>query len=233
MIMNRTIRFIIICTVSIVIGYIAYFLFRLSKYGHSINWEDVCKKYTWIFTDSVRNELDTSICLSCVNKRDIINNYLYKSRYTIIFWEVKDFASPKLGQISFKQGCKLSDIKFHSGQLLNKNSSKEITIKFGYKLDKALNVCLDDSSEIDTIIESYNYKGFYGVFNKISFNDNKGNPQILINYAMGKEPGLFLVYIKNDRLYLIIINSKDSFDKDIIKITPTTARLHLKSTGLL
>ncbi len=187
------------------------------KYKHSCNFQTY-KRFTWIFNDSVKNDLDTNICYSYVKQRDVYNNYHYKGIYNIIVWEFKDLNISEFEKLSINQNVNLDNVGFKYNEVLNSKSDLEINIKLGFAFYNTLKVNLDKNSKIERNIESSNYKGFYGIINKMSFSTEKGEPQILFNYVNKRTPTVFLFYKGQRMVYVVIINSEKSFDEKIINI---------------
>jgi hypothetical protein len=172
----------------------------------------------WIFKDSIKNDIDTISSYSQVNRRDVYTNFHYKEDYNVLIWEFKDLGNTDLAKIVINQNVKLSDIKFFSGEILNKNSDMEITVNYGFSFMYDMSLNLDKSSTIERTFEMHNYKGFYGTINQMSLSDEQGKHQILFNYRLGKEPSVLILYKGHKSFFLIIINSEKPFDESIINI---------------
>jgi hypothetical protein len=215
--MNKVAKIIVIALITIVAGYLLYFVFNAFRYAYVPSWITY-KDYMWVFKDSTKSDVDTNFCYSYVRKKDIYNNFHYKKIYNIALWDLEDLKYSVLDDISINQGANLYDLKIVSGEVLNKDSDIEITIKFGNKFTNKMIVQLDKNSKIDRIIETEMYKGFYGSINRMTFNNEKNEAQILFNYAKGSTPSIFLVYKGHGGFYAIIINSEQPFDEKIINI---------------
>jgi hypothetical protein len=217
--MNKNLKIIIIVSLSIIGFHYISFLGERLIYGHSLN-EGIYKQYMWAFKDSIKQDIDTNYCVSCVTKKDVYNSFLYKKNYVTV-WEFKDLGSAELNKMNIKQNINLDDIKFNSGEILNKGGDLEINIKYGFAFKNAMTVNVDDLSKIQRTFEGANYKGFYGSINKMSLSDEKGKPQIVLNYTKGLTPTVFLLYKGHQSFYLIMINpidTKKPFDENIINI---------------
>lgn len=215
--MSKTLKIIILGIIAIVISYFAYFFLGIIRYSHSSDWQTY-KQYMWIFKDSVKSDIDTNLCYSYLKKRDVYNNFHYKSIYNIIVWEFKDLSICEFKKETINQSINLDDIKFGSGEILNKKSDLEITIKYGFSFNSCLNVNLDQYSKIERNFEGANYKGFYGTINKMSLSDGKGEHQILLDYTKGQTPTVLLLYKGHHSFYFVLINSEKPFDESIINI---------------
>jgi hypothetical protein len=215
--MNKTFKIIFFIVLSIMIGYFVHFFYLFQKYSHSADWETY-KQYLWLFKDSVKNEIDTNFSSSFVQKKDIYNNFHYKKDFNIVLWEFKDLYEVDLENAKINQDVNLEDIKFSSGDILNKGSDLEISIKDGFTFNHTMNLNMDSYSKIEKRIEGENYKGFYGTVNKMSLSDQTEGHQILLNYMDGLAPTLFLFYKGHHSFYIIIINRLETkpFDESII-----------------
>lgn len=215
--MNKTFKILFFTVLSILIGYFILLFYPILKYSHSADWVTY-KQYLWIFKDSVKNEIDKNFSYSFVQKKDIYNNFNYKRDFNIVLWEFKEQYKIELENIKINQDVNLEYLKLNSGDILNKGSDLEITIKDDYSFIHTMNLNLDSYSIIEKKIEGKNYQGFYGTVNKMSLNDAIYGPQILFNYMEGIAPTLFLFYKSYDSFYIIIINRLENkpFDESII-----------------
>ncbi|SHG60262.1 hypothetical protein SAMN05443663_103278 [Flavobacterium defluvii] len=208
----------IIASVSVlVISYLSYFFYGVIRYSHSSDWQTY-KQYMWIFKDSAKKDINTNFCYSYVKERDVYNNFDYRDIYNIVVWEFKDLGNAELKKSTINQNVNLEDVKFESGEILNKNSDMEITISYGFVFNSAINVNLDNYSKIQRTFKGTNYKGFYGSINQMSFSNEKGEHQVLSDFTKGPTPTVFLFYKGHQSFYIIMINSKNPFDENIIKI---------------
>jgi hypothetical protein len=120
--------------------------------------------------------------------------------------------------ITFTQNANLENVRFRSGQILNRHTDLEINIKNGFVLGNSIKVFLDEYSKIEKNIQGDNYKGFYGFINKMTLSDEKDCHQIIFDYTKGRTPTLLILYKREQSLYLIMFNSENSFDEDIINV---------------
>ncbi|MDP4184832.1 MAG: hypothetical protein Q8862_06670 [Bacteroidota bacterium] len=215
--MNKTFKIIVSGVIAVVICYFICFFYGIIRYSHSSDWQTY-KQYMWFFKDSVRSEIDTSFSYSYIKKRDVYNNFHFKGSYNIIIWEFKDLGKAELKNVSVNQNVDLDNIKFSSGEILNKKSDLEITIKRGFAFNYTMNVNLDRNSKIERNIEGANYKGFYGSINKMSLSNEKNEHQIILDYTKGQTPTVFLLYKGQQSFYFIMINSEKPFNESIIKM---------------
>lgn len=172
----------------------------------------------WVFKDSAKSDINTNFCYTYIKKRDVYNCFHYKDTYRIIVWEFKDLSNVELKKATINQNVNLDDVTFESGEVLNKKSGLEATIKYGFAFNHAMTVNLDKFSKIERTFEGTNYKGFYGSINQMSLSNEKGEHEILLDYTKGLTPTVFLFYKGHQSFYIIMINSKKPFDESIIKI---------------
>lgn len=215
--MNKKIKIVLFSIALIALCYIGYFIYGVVKYSHSHDWETY-KNYYWIFKDPIKKEIDTNYSYSLVKDSDVYNDFSYKD-YRIILWEFNDLGNKTVSEIIYNENVDLDNIrKFRSGEILNKNSDLEITVKFGFSLENGFKINLDKNSSIDKKLTGDCYQGFYGHISKLSLCNNNEEHQIILNYTEGITPSIFLIYEKNEKFYIIIINSKKQLEEDIINI---------------
>jgi hypothetical protein len=107
--------------------------------------------------------------------------------------------------------------RIESGEVLNYGSELEITIKHNHDFGKCAYIYLDEWSTLSDTIQGVNYAGFLGMANYIWITDDKQQGQIAFDYRKGPKKTLFLLLKKADRSYLIVVNGKKDFDKNILK----------------
>lgn len=215
--MNKILKIIIAVAIAILIGFFANFFYGIIRYSHSSDWE-IYKEYMWVFKDSVKSDINTKFSHTYLKERDVYNDFSYKGAYGIVVWEFKDLSNIELKKATINQNVNLDDVKFETGEILNKKSGLEATIKYGFAFNSAMNVNLDKNSKIERTFEGTNYKGFYGSIDEMSLSNQKGEHEILLNYTDGLTPTMFLFYKGHQSFYVIMINSKKPFDESIIKI---------------
>lgn len=172
----------------------------------------------WVLKDSAKTDIDTNFCYSYAKKRDVYNNFAYKDTYNVMVWEFKDLANAELKKATIYRNVNFDDVKFDSGEILNKGNDLEITINYGFVFNDAMNVNLDKYSKIQRDISGPNYKGFYGSINKMSLSNEKGEHQIISDFTTELTPALFLFYKGRQSFFIIMIYSDKPFDENIIKI---------------
>lgn len=215
-IMKRAFKIIVTSILVFGLCYFVYFFYGIMRYSHSADWQTY-KQYMWIFKDSVRNSVDTNFSYSFVKKKDVYTNFHYRS-INLLLWDFKDVIISNLSKVTINHNINLDDVKFGSGEILNKGSDMEITIKYGFAFNNNININLDRYSKIERNIEGANYKGFYGVINRLALSDEKGKQQILFDYTNGQTPTVFIVYKGCNSFYIIMINSEQPIDENIINM---------------
>jgi len=214
--MNKKIKLIIYSLVFVIACYTIYFVYGIIKYSHSLDWSTY-NQYLWVFNEQIKKDIDYDYSYSYVQKSDIYNN-IHCKNYNIIVWEFKNIEVDKIEDISINKDVALENIKFRSGEVLNKNSDLEITVEYGFSFNNGININLDHNSNIDTTIINDKYIGFYGSINKLSLSNGENEHPILFDYTLGNTPTLFLIYEKEKKYYVILVNSKESFDENVIDI---------------
>lgn len=214
--MNRPQRIIVSGITAFIICYFGYFIFISIKYRHHIEMNNY-RRCLWLFSEKAKNDIDTNFYVGCVRDRDILSKYSYKN-FNVFIWEFKDLDIVKLNEVHINQNTNLKDLKFSSKEILNKKNSPEINIKYGFTFNGTMSVNLDDYSKVESSFETNNYKGFYGVLNRMSFSNERDEHQIYFDYGFVHQPTLFLLYKGHGSFYVIIINSEKPFDESIINI---------------
>lgn len=214
--MNRKIKIILFSVVFIIIAYVINITYTIVKYKHSGDWE-THMNYYWIFKDSVKSEINSDFSYSYVKESDVYNDYHYKN-YSIILWEFEDLGIDEVNEAIFNEGLTIDKTSFRSGEILNKNSDLEIAVKYGFSFENGIKINLDENSSIDKKLNGDCYQGFLGHISKLSLSNNNDEHQIILNYTEGITPSIFLIYEKNEKFYLIIINSRKQLEEDIINI---------------
>jgi hypothetical protein len=177
--------------------------------------------YLWIFDESAKEEIDSNFFVGCLRKRDVLFNYIYtkdETKFLIGIWEFKNPAIKDFKYSTINQNINLDDVKFRAGEVLGNKSSPEVMVRFGAFFKNSININLDEHSKVEKIIETENYKGFYGTVNKMSFSDEDGEPWVIHDYLSGKEPCMVLLCKGQKSFYAIIISSEKPFDESIIDI---------------
>jgi len=202
----------------LVLGYIAYFVYQRSKYSYHIDMDNI-NAYMGMFKEPVKKEIDKYAFVGCVRKSDVLYNYNYRE-YHIAIWEFKDIKSGSLEYSQINTNISIDSIKFKSGEVLNDGDTPETSVKFGPFFNQPMSVDLDKQSKIDKIVRAKNYKGFYGVFNKLALEDQEGDSKVIIDFSRKKVTGLFLFYRKPESYYIILVFSYKGkqFRDDIINI---------------
>lgn len=211
---KKTIKYLLLSVLGV---YLLYMIITLIFFSHWIDF-DMPYGYAWVFKASIKSDKNGSPPYSYFTSRDIYNNFHYQDSLNIIVWEFKNLGGLGLDNIGFHQNSNFNDVKFRSGQTINKHSDLEITMRFGFNFNSALMVNLSKGSEIVKEINADNYKGFYGTIRKMSFSNEKGKHQILFDYIEGGQSSLMLFYKKKSIWYLILINSVSPFNEDILNI---------------
>ena len=206
----------------IIVLLVSLFIYHLCNNAHRSSW-NMSKNYMWIFKDSVKKDIDTTISFSWIKEQDICSHFIYKRGFIITLWDFKDLYPLDLKDVSINTNVFINDIDVTGGkgEILNSKTSPQTVVKFGETFHTKININLDDKSTILTTLESDNYKGFNGVVNKMSFTNELNDDYIEFIYPKGKEPTLLLAYKNKSGFYLIIIelrNTNLKLDESILNI---------------
>lgn len=215
--MNKKLKTIIFVIIACVICFFINFIFIAVRYGYDINMRNY-KPYFWVFKDSAKINVDTTLFIGCTRKTDVLYTYIYKLNYNVSIWEFKDLEAVKLRSIHINQNVNLDNLKFSSAVVLFNKSSPEITVSYGSFFNNTFDINLDEYSKIERHFEGTNYKGIYCTINRMSLSDEKGKHLVLFDFIDGIEPNIILLYKSSKSFYLIRIDSKTPFDESIINI---------------
>ena len=213
---------------------LAFFFFHLLYTGHHGVFNSIGRKYIFLYKDSIINKVNTVSNFSWVADQDILNHYIYYedlknkrlyyepddtsyNNYYFVIWEFKTLKNYNLEDVFINTHSIIPESKFIWGETLNSKSYCPISIKYLYKID-GLILNLDENSKVLKELHGKNYKGFFGLVNKMSICNKKGEPQIYFNFAKSQHPTVLLFYKGHNGFYLIMINSRKKIDENIIKI---------------
>lgn len=232
--MDKNTKYLIRIGVMIILGYVIYFIGDYIIYGHSTDLKK-WKEYTYLFNDSIIQNVDTFLAYSDVGRNDVYTNFHYipndsgrsieekflnnpkDTAYNVVFWEFKKLANIDIDDINIRLNQNLGQLKLKRGEILNSKSDQRVAIHYGFEYN-SMNINLDNNSQIDKFITGKNYKGFIGLANRMSFSNENEEHEIFIDYVPPRKQVLFLVYKRKQRFFLIIIRSDKLFDKSIINI---------------
>jgi hypothetical protein len=219
--MRKKITILVLIILFVIICYVGYAIAMFRIYSHR-NGITNYKLLLEVFKEKEKCRIDSSILKfkGSVGKDDVIFNYIYSKDYYILIWKFLNNRGQNLDNIKINEGIDLNNINFYYGEIINKNLYylPELNIKLGFSLKNTINININKNSAILRTFQYENYKGFYGIINEISFNDEKNKPQALLSYRSGHEPTILLFYTTPNNFYIIVINSKKQFDESILKI---------------
>lgn len=178
------------------------------------------EKYIWLFSDSVKNELDLFYTIGLEGRHDSKYNYLLGGHTYINIWEFESLNLTNLNDVVFAVGSNLEKTNFFFGETLDKNlqHGPTVRVKFGFALEDGILIETNESSDIHRSINGPGYKGFLADINIMTVSDKNGSKCILFEYENRKEPSLVLVLLHKCHLILIVVNSEKEFDESILKI---------------
>jgi hypothetical protein len=214
--MNKKIKFVISGILAFLIVYVGYIFFNFIRNTHHTEMNDY-KRYLWIFKDSAKTDIDTFFFDGDVRDRDILYQYFYRNNYYIYIWEFKDLGNTELSDIPLTLDSDLENVRFESAEIFNVKSRPLITVKLGCSFNRTMHVYLNKRSKITKEISSNHYKGFYGTIDKMSFDNEKKEPQILFDF-IEEQQVLLLLYKRHRSFYVIIVYTGSAFDEKIINI---------------
>ena len=200
---------------SVIIVYLCLFIYEVVKYGHSFDSE-YSKNYLWLFSDSSKKTIDNRFSYSCIGSRDVYSIFHMKN-LTVTVWDFKDLKHFSSTNFRIFKAKNLFQYNITSGEVLDSKSDIPVSIEFGAELNK-MSAFYDEHSKSIKKFENTNYKGFYGIVNKVSLNDEFGKAKIVISYAKNSANVLLLYYNSSKGSFIIIVDSKEPIDETVLKI---------------
>ena len=232
--MTKKIKYTLVSIAVIVVGYIIYFIGDFAIHGHSTDWKK-WKEYSYLFDDSIIQDVDTFLAFSKVSKNDIYTNFHYipnssgktleekffynpkDTAYNVVFWEFKKLSQVNIVGVDIRTNQNLDNLKLRGGEILNSKSDQRLAIHYGFEYAQ-MSVNVDNKSTIEKYINGKNFKGFLGTVNRLSLSNEKNEHEIYIDYVPTPKKVLFLIYNSNNRFYIIIIDSEKDFNASIMNI---------------
>ncbi len=200
--------------ISIVVIYGCLFLHQLYT-GHHTVFNTISRNYLFLFKDSAASKLDYPTSYSCVSQQDIYNSYLYNDdKYCVMIWEFNDLRNYSLEDVFLNTHSIIRKSEFSWEETLDSKSFLPISIKYLYKIDGMI-LNLGENTKIIKELQGKNYKGFYGLVDKMSICDKRGEPQIYFNFTKNQTPTVLLLYKGHNSFYLIMVNPNNELYKDI------------------
>jgi hypothetical protein len=194
--------------------------------------QSVAKNYMFLFKDSVKEKIDTLSYNSWVSDEDVLNHFLlYENlkntkdyyelndtsynNYYIVVWDFKNARNMALSQIKINYHTFIGKSDFFWGQTLDSKSFCSYSIRMHHNIDDFM-LNISNQSKIKREFSGKNYKGFYGLIDRMSLSDCQGTPQIYINFKKPETPTIVLLYKGEESLYLIQINATKRINENII-----------------
>lgn len=214
--MNKISRIVVFGLISLVVCYIVCSAYYSYKYSYRIDMKSY-KSHLSFFKDTARRDVDTNFFVSCTRKTDALYHYIYKRYYYVSIWNFEDLKSASISEISINEKVNLGEINFSSAEVLNKNSTPEVTVGFGSFFKNRMDINIDEYSSVEKKIRTDKYAGFYGKVRRLSLANQERKHLILFDYKIAVHC-LVVVYKGSKGFYFIMIDSKKAFDESIINI---------------
>lgn len=214
---NNMKKLIIIGTIVIVIlSAIYYFYYNYVPKTDSTNYP----RFACLISDSAQHNIIRKYYVSYVYKTSIQAHLGYHKNYNIMFWEFFTLSNPDLRHIDFFEGVNLSNFipDINEKDDFNRSPGPQITNRIGCSLEGKITVNISKNTAIQKWFDEPDYRGFLGTTDGIGLSTGEDKSQILFKWD---EPGaltLFLLYRKNDSLFIIILNGEVPFDESILSI---------------
>lgn len=210
---NKLPKYVFYTLLSIVIGYIIFFITTHVIFRPGLSLTECEENRQRFFSAELRKQFNP-ICGSRTGKYYAQHHYIVKNKFYIDIWEFKNTKHLYPNIVYFEENKNLSDITFWSGVTLHSNTDYPVTIKYNFDFDDGMQIQLDERGKIEQQIYDKNYQGFYGIANRLTLCDGEGKPQIYFDYLSTKEPLMVLVYRAYGSFFVITANSTNSKDFD-------------------
>ena len=132
-------------------------------------------------------------------------------------WAIKGLSSVDPDTVPINTDVFLNKVSLR-GEILDKGGAREVQVRFGPFFNQRLEIDLDENSKIIRMYEGKNYRGFYGIVDRMVFEN--GHKQILCmqDFESGNAPTLFLMYKARGSFYLILISGDRPFGEDMMHV---------------
>ena len=207
--------------IAVVFACLSLFIYTCIKNSPKIEIVRGNNNYLKLIKDSIKKDIDTKYTGNIVIKLN--GNLFFHCNYStsqhkygftkkdtvyyIDFWELKNLSKVDLKTININQNKILNEInKYPNLIIFYVDSNPLIKSKLNFEFTNSkMDVILDYQTEIYNMIDSINYKGFFGKVNTMYFIDEKGQPQIYFKYKFPKK-ALLLLYKTKQSFIIIRVN---------------------------
>jgi len=218
---------------------LCFFCHMFYTMHHSV-FNDSNDRHLFIFKDSVLENINKP-SFSWVADQDTLTHFVFSeyvknkkdyyeyndtcNNFYIDVWEFNTLKNYELDDVFINEHSKIEKSKFSFGETLNGDGPFSIPIRYLYNIDGMI-INLGENSKVIKEFRGVNYKGFYGLIDKISICDKKGEPQIYFDFEtklkptvlMKLMPTILILYKGHNGFYLIKINSSIKLDENVINI---------------
>ena len=216
----KTLKILTVVGGLVIIGLIANLILKKGVYGHDTDFKSTNNFF--IFKDSIKSDID-SLRFSYYTKNDVLSYYHYtrisldkEIDFVVSIWEFKNLNKIKLENCEIGQ-ANLDNVFFEEVQVLSLDSGNEKNVKYDFSFQNGFNIFIDKNDSIFKHYFDKRYKGYFGKFNKIGLK-NKNGFQIIIDNSSVNNLTSFIIFKKKSSIYLVLINSEEEFNSDIINI---------------
>ena len=212
----------------ILVGYICFkvLITHTSVFNNNNN------RHTFIFKDSVLGNINKP-SYSWVSEQDTLTHFILSenlkdmktyydlndtcNNYYVSVWEFKALKKYELDDVFINEHSVIGKSEFPFEGGLDGKSPYPVSIKYFYKIDGMI-INLGENSKVIKELRGATYKGFYGMVDKMSICNKKGEPQIYFNYDKLITPTVLFFYKGKNGLYLIIIYSNKRLNENVLNI---------------
>ncbi len=129
--------------------------------------------------------------------------HLFDMDYSIFEWEIFDLKNLNIKDVSINIKKNYSNkLDFYYNLYRDDNPEVHIAHRLEFKTKK-ININLDEKSKILKFYESSNYKGFFGIVNKMSISNSNNENYATFDYKFGQRNTILIVYKTINSFYII------------------------------
>lgn len=214
---NRIIKIIVFVIVASLLYFISEFFYTKYYYGHKVVWE-AHKELSWILKDEYKTKIN-DIGATALGHRDKITflnlDDEFQTRVTI--WEIKSNIDFK--DLIIDTNFSSNKIQLNRYEIVNKDGGGIVfTMNYNRKFDKSFVLGFNNFSKIKSTYLGENYIGVFGedIFEFYIESDSKTDILVENNFEMPLMAAI--LYKKQNKIYLILLNGDYPFDEKIINI---------------
>jgi hypothetical protein len=188
-----------------------------------VKW-DGYNKYLWVFSDSVRQNIDSVYFVGLERKSNNLYEYIVNQPGGKHYVTILDFKKPIISDLDsavINLNSDLESIRVYTAERFNSEKNyirPEIIIESEFSFDDGININLNDKSRVSERYCGKDFRVFFGEINKMSLSNKNEENIILMDYGTRVEKTLFALFNYERTTYFILLNSESEIDKSAINV---------------